>query len=94
MSTVNNLLLNADVRRVVWKHFQFSDQVVFPIFSSVLLYGLISELIHFPVVNKVILSDHSDEVDVIFYKTLAQRQRKPFELFDEMAASSYDEKEL
>ena len=94
MSTVNNLLLKEDVRREVWKEFKFSDDVVFPTFSNNLLYGQISELIHLPVVNKLLVSDLSDESDITFYRTLAHRQKKPFELFDEMAALSYNENDL
>lgn len=88
MSYVNELLLIAEARKVVWENMGIDQAVNVPKFPSDLIYGLISLGIHSPVVFAVYVSDKMDQKLTDFFKFVSARSQLVIDLYNEEAASA------
>jgi len=70
MSTINKILINEEIQLAIWNVLQIPNTIKMPKFSLSILYGRISEMIHFPDIGFVFISDRSDEEYKKFIKQI------------------------
>lgn len=87
-STMNQLLKIEEIQNIVWKNLNISTNITLPDFPNQLLYGAVSEIIHFPDVDRVLVSNMQTESFKAFFRYLAEKYDRDYEEFDEDAANA------
>ena len=94
MSTMNKILLNEALWSIIAVNLGLPVTLKFPnLESSSLIYGVLSDSIHNPDLDRVILSNKSDETFKVFFKALAVMLKKSYFEFDEELSIAADETE-
>jgi hypothetical protein len=88
MSQINELLTKEPVQRAVWANFGIDSNCPLPNFDSDLLYGSVSEIIHKPEIEDLVISNMSDQR--CFYEALAKIQKRKIREFNEYEAAAYE----
>ena len=86
MREMNRLLIaNHNLRIAAWEYVGLPQHVQLPHFdeSSELLYGILSEVMHFPNGAYVYISDQAPAVEAEFFKNLAGMFRKELETYNQ-----------
>jgi len=98
MTRINEALSFDDVRQLVWRAINFDNSSVqLPSFPSDLLYGRLSEMLHFPKFRSILISDSENEVYKVFFLTVVSHYKLDSKVFSEVGAAAekatMDEKE-
>ena len=72
------------------KDLKAPEELKLPDFPNDLLYGLLSETIHYPDLQDIIISDLADPHFKDFYKFVASLSNKKYSEFDYVASHSYN----
>jgi hypothetical protein len=88
MTTVNRLLKNDVIWDLIKRKFGFSNERKFPDFDDKLLYGVLSELIHNPDIENIIVSNLASNNYKDFFLELGVYFNRKCKEFNEMSTES------
>ncbi len=92
MSLMNAALGFKDIQEAVWRLFNFDMSCPLPVFDSVLLYGALSTILHEPGFNSLCYSNEAPKEIKCFFASLGNYYKMEVKEYNEIAASSYEEK--
>ena len=87
VSTINNVLLDENVQEKAWKLMKVPNDIILPTFSDRILYGKLSENLHFPGIRVVYMSSMEDDAYKKFFEYMVSKNRFQYEEFDEEEAA-------
>jgi hypothetical protein len=90
-TAVNQLCLNPESKTFIWNYFSFPGTVLMPLLPETLIYGVLSDFLHADQLNKVIISNLSNNEFKQFISCLSSYYKKSIIEFDEMQAELGDD---
>jgi uncharacterized membrane protein (UPF0127 family) len=72
MSTIEKAVRETTIQNAVWSHFNLNTNCPFPIFASGLLYGALSDVVHSPRRQEIIVSDMMDAELKCFFEDMSK----------------------
>jgi len=86
------LLKYQNLLKIVWEQLQLPpEKCNLPEFEGgQILYGVISDAIHHPILQTVLVSNLASDDLKYFFKVLSSKYKRLYEEFDEVAAGSFD----
>ncbi len=92
MSLINKALRFKDIQEAVWRLFNFDMSCPLPVFRDDILYGVVSTILHEPGFNSLCYSNEAPKEIKCFFDSLGNYYKMEVKEYNEIAASSYEEK--
>lgn len=77
-----------NIRHAVWDLYNIGKQTPYPLLSSNLVYGVLSHIVHDYEFRAVLVSDNAPIDFSNFFRYLADKKKKDFELYSAIAATA------
>ncbi len=90
MTPINQILLKHDsLRAYIWNIIGIDPDIRLPMLPTDMLYGSVSDLMHSPTFQYILISNHMPKDLVAFYDAVAKAYKRSLQVYSEEDAAGY-----